>query len=138
MTAAKEYTIPDLTYSGGQHAGKVMVDRVDYYAAMAREAVLQKRVDLAEGGAHFTCIGKGGDYIDLGVAIGAGTSKGDLAQVYRDTKNGQLFFREPEDFIPRMEPIKPKLQPWVCALCDQQHMDGEVCVEAMARNGVEQ
>lgn len=61
----------------------------------------------AEGGAHFTCIGKGGDYRDMGVAIGAGTSKGDLVQVYRDTKNGQLYFREPEDFIVRMDLIKP-------------------------------
>ena len=38
--------------------------------------------------------------------IGAGTSKGDLVQVYRDTATGQLFFREPEDFIGRMEVIK--------------------------------
>jgi hypothetical protein len=57
-------------------------------------------------GTLFTCIGKGGKYEDLGVAIGAGTSKGDLVQVYRDTTTGQLFFREPEDFIDRMEVIK--------------------------------
>lgn len=40
MTAAKEYTIPDLTYAGSHHAGKVMVDRVDHYASLAREAKL--------------------------------------------------------------------------------------------------
>jgi hypothetical protein len=57
-------------------------------------------------GTLFTCIGKGGCYEDMGVAIGAGTSKGDLVQVYRDTATGQLYFREPENFIDRMEVIK--------------------------------
>lgn len=57
-------------------------------------------------GTLFTCIGKGGTYEDMGVAIGAGTSKGDLVQVYRDTATGQLYFREPEDFIDRMEVVK--------------------------------
>lgn len=57
-------------------------------------------------GTIFTCIGKGGRYEDMGVAIGAGTSKGELKQVYRDTATGQLFFREPEDFIDRMEVVK--------------------------------
>lgn len=110
MTTAKEYTIPELTYGGSKHSGKVLVDRADYYASMAREAVLQKTNDTL---------------VDL------------LARTL-DYYTESCF---PEDLLIEVKAAlvaPPKLQPWVCALCDQQHMDGEVCVEAMARNGVEQ
>lgn len=52
----------------------------------------------------YTCIGKGGEYRYLGTAIGAGDSRGELAEVYQD-RTGQLFHRTPEDFMERMEPI---------------------------------
>lgn len=52
----------------------------------------------------YTCIGKGGEYRYMGTAIGAGDSRGELAEVYQD-RTGQLFHRTPEDFMERMEPI---------------------------------
>ncbi|MEB0311529.1 hypothetical protein QN382_19840 [Pseudomonas sp. 10B1] len=58
--------------------------------------------------AQYTCIGKGGKYTDIGVAIGAGTCKGELVQVYRDGSNGQMYFRELEDFVERIEFINPE------------------------------
>jgi len=75
---------------------------------MAWRRCCKMRQALAGGDklvSHWTVDGKGGDYVDLGVAIGAGTSKGDLVQVYRDTTNGQMYFREPEDFIGRLKPL---------------------------------
>lgn len=61
---------------------------------------------------YYTCIGKGGEYVRLGEAIGAGTSKPQRVEVYRDTKTHQLFFRTQEDFDARMEEIPPK-----CVCC---------------------
>lgn len=54
-----------------------------------------------------TCDGKGGQYEHLGRAIGAGTSKGAMIDVYRDCVTGMLFFRTPEDFTNRMLPLNP-------------------------------
>lgn len=50
----------------------------------------------------YICKGKGGLYELLGVAQGAGTSRGDYLVVYRDTANGRLYFRTDSDFTERM------------------------------------
>jgi hypothetical protein len=52
---------------------------------------------------RYTCIGKGGEYVRLGTAIGAGQSRGEIIEVYRDEKQGQLYFRETSDFFDRMQ-----------------------------------
>jgi hypothetical protein len=53
----------------------------------------------------YTCIGKGGEYEHIGVAAGAGVTRGNLVHVYRDRANGKLFYRTPMDFDARMERI---------------------------------
>jgi hypothetical protein len=50
----------------------------------------------------FTCIGKGGEYELIGLATGAGSSRGTEVKVYRDTATGRLFFRGLDDFENRM------------------------------------
>jgi hypothetical protein len=53
---------------------------------------------------RYTCIGKGGSYVLLGLAKGSGTSKLlDDLMVYQDTATGALYFRTPDDFNNRME-----------------------------------
>jgi hypothetical protein len=54
----------------------------------------------------YTCIGKGGTYEYLGGALGAGTSRDHRVVLYRDVRNGERYFRTPEDFFNRMNPIK--------------------------------
>jgi hypothetical protein len=53
----------------------------------------------------YTCIGKGGEYEHIGIAAGAGVTRGNLVHVYRDRANGNLFYRTPMDFDARMERI---------------------------------
>lgn len=52
---------------------------------------------------RYTCIGKGGEYELIGVAYGAGASRGTLVNVYRDVATGATYFRTPRDFDERME-----------------------------------
>lgn len=61
----------------------------------------------------YTCIGKGGTYAHVGVAAGAGYTRGGLVHVYRDQATGNLFYRTPADFDARMERIAaaPSPQP---------------------------
>lgn len=56
---------------------------------------------------RYTCIGKGGEYELIGVAYGAGTSRGTTVNLYRDAMTGVIYFRTPEDFAQRMERIEP-------------------------------
>jgi hypothetical protein len=53
----------------------------------------------------YTCIGKGGEYEHVGVAAGAGVTRGNLVHVYRDKTSGNLFYRTPIDFDTRMAPL---------------------------------
>lgn len=53
----------------------------------------------------YTCIGKGGEYEHIGVAAGAGVTRGNLVHVYRDKTSGNLFYRTPMDFDTRMAPL---------------------------------
>lgn len=55
--------------------------------------------------ALYTCIGKGGAYELLGESTGAGLSRGDTLQVYREVVSGRLFHRTPLDWAYRMEII---------------------------------
>lgn len=55
----------------------------------------------------YTRKGRGGKYEYLGVARGAGTSKGSAPLVvYRDMETGALLYREPENFNFRMQQIQ--------------------------------
>jgi len=54
----------------------------------------------------YTCIGKGGRYEILGLATGAGLSRGEDRLIYRDVSTGRLFLRTEKDFTERMERIK--------------------------------
>jgi hypothetical protein len=58
--------------------------------------------DVIAAAELYTCIGKGGEYELVGVARGAGTMRGNLVHVYRDTGTGCLFYRTPMDFSQRM------------------------------------
>lgn len=55
----------------------------------------------------YTCKGKGGRYLKLGEATGAGTSRdeGNDIVIYQDVYTGQLFKRTVGDFYTRMEKI---------------------------------
>jgi hypothetical protein len=61
--------------------------------------------DALQGVARFTSLSKGGEYAVLGTITGAGQAKGLVGRAYRDIASGKLFFREPEDFAKRMQPI---------------------------------
>jgi hypothetical protein len=51
----------------------------------------------------YTCIGKGGEYEYMGMALGAGTLKEMSAvHIYKDTTTGKIFIRTPLDFAMRM------------------------------------
>lgn len=71
---------------------------------------------------YYTCKGKGGKYVVVSYATGAGTSKGTKVMVYRDTESRQLFFRTPEDFRNRMEVIPPTC--CVCGTTENLYDDG--------------
>lgn len=69
----------------------------------------RKSVTVTENGAVpvlYTCIGKGGRYELVGVACGAGTSRGTTVDVYRDVDTGVMYFRTPADFDERMQKIE--------------------------------
>jgi hypothetical protein len=53
----------------------------------------------------YTCKGKGGVYELIGVAYGAGTSRGTIVNLYREAEIGVMYFRTPADFHDRMERI---------------------------------
>lgn len=60
----------------------------------------------ATKGGIYECIGKGGRYEVLGIATGAGTSRGEARVVYMDASTGRLFTRALEDFEARMALIE--------------------------------
>lgn len=60
-------------------------------------------VATQEEGRFLVCDGKGDATYDfIGLAKGAGTSRGETRAVYRSTADGQLYFRAVEDFNKRM------------------------------------
>lgn len=59
----------------------------------------------------YTCEGKGGEYELIGLATGAGLTKGEDRQIYRDTTTGQLFLRGAEDFANRMVKLVQQTPP---------------------------
>lgn len=52
---------------------------------------------------QYTCKGKGGRYEILGLATGAGLTRGEDRLVYQDVSTGRLFLRTEADFSERME-----------------------------------
>jgi len=59
-------------------------------------------------GTLYTFDDREGTFEDMGVAIGDGVELGELVQVFRNTHNGQLHFRDPEDFVGHIkETMKP-------------------------------
>jgi hypothetical protein len=61
--------------------------------------------DVARDAVRYTCIGKGGEYELLGVAYGAGSSRGNTVNLYREIATGVTYFRTPTDFAERMQMI---------------------------------
>lgn len=59
-------------------------------------------MSTAKTGSVYECTGKGGRYEVLGVATGAGTSRGEARVIYMDASTGRLFMRSLEDFEARM------------------------------------
>ncbi len=86
---------------------------------------------VVSGEARLTCKGKGGDYIVVGVAIGAGVSRGNLVHVYRDSQSDILFYRTPMDFAERMEILATPPATTEPVLTDEQ-ID-EIIASAQAR-----
>lgn len=70
--------------------------------ALAEIATLRAELELE----RYTCIGKGGVYERIGSALGAGSSRGGIIEVYRDTGSGQLYFRDTSEFFRRMERLE--------------------------------
>lgn len=77
---------------GAKHAWNALIAYIDGRTAGATPEL-------------YTCIGKGGEYEHIGVAAGAGVTRGNLVHVYRDKASGSLFYRTPMDFDTRMERI---------------------------------
>ncbi|MNF68121.1 hypothetical protein D3C84_499700 [compost metagenome] len=59
----------------------------------------------------YTCAGKGGRYEMLGLATGAGLTRGEDRLVYRDASTRRLFIRTETDFSDRMERLTAGEQP---------------------------
>lgn len=55
---------------------------------------------------EYACKGKGGRYEILGLATGAGLTRGEDRLVYKDASTGRLFMRTEADFSERMERLK--------------------------------
>lgn len=91
----------DCNTFGGGHAPGKKCDPRRFHPAQARAtpqpAALQEQVEM------YTCIGKGGIYELVGNANGAGPLRGSTITVYRDTADGMVYFREPSDFVVRMQ-----------------------------------
>lgn len=68
--------------------------------ALQAPSIAEKRETT---GPIYTCKGKGGRYEYLGSTTGAGKSRGQAVEVYRDTETGRLFHRDQDDFRDRME-----------------------------------
>lgn len=84
----------------------------------------QQEAKAEQVGERYTCIGKGGDYVHVGVASGAGLLAGSLYHVYRDTLSGLLFARSPMDFHARMQAVSTGS----CGCpCDPSGNDGFQC-----------
>jgi hypothetical protein len=73
------------------------------WIANAELSKLRAQIARQSRGAIYTCKGKGGAYEHVGVAAGAGQTRGCLVHVYRDRTTGSLFYRTPADFDTRME-----------------------------------
>lgn len=103
-------------YNAPELSAKQLVDKVSWGINNFTDATgglvdsLRAEVEALRKDAEllplFTCAGKGGEYAKLGYARPAGaikTIQGDSGLiVYRDTKTGQLYFRDPRDFEQRM------------------------------------
>lgn len=55
---------------------------------------------------EYTCKGKGGRYEILGLATGAGLTRGEDRLIYKDVGTDRLFLRTEADFTERMERLK--------------------------------
>lgn len=78
---------------------------VVHYIWSAGRAAQSAQAPAGEPVATLTCKGNGGAYIDVGIAAGAGVSRGNLMHIYSDAATGNLFYRTPMDFAARMERI---------------------------------
>lgn len=65
------------------------------------------------GKIQYTCKGKGGRYEILGLATGAGLTRGEDRLVYQDVSTGRLFLRTEADFSERMERMQSDATPVV-------------------------
>lgn len=78
-------------------------------APVVNQQFTAEQGERQEASPLFTCAGKGGEYAKLGYAKPAGAIKaiqGDSGLIiYRDTNDGQLYFRDPQDFNQRMMPL---------------------------------
>lgn len=62
---------------------------------------------------EYTCKGKGGRYEILGLATGAGLTRGEDRLIYKDASTGRLFLRTESDFSDRMERLQDVAAPVV-------------------------
>lgn len=62
---------------------------------------------------EYTCKGKGGRYEILGLATGAGLTRGEDRLIYKDSSTGRLFLRTESDFSDRMERLQDVAAPVV-------------------------
>jgi len=77
----------------------------DVFANVAGELVIKPIGTVDKVFAVYTCKGKGGEYELLGVIYGAGTSRGNTLNLYREVSTHAMYYRTPEDFAERMERI---------------------------------
>lgn len=96
-------------FNGGTHNPEAFEQIKQSFAAVMRgESTALPWFLVTPAGepvANLTCKGKGGTYVEIGVAAGAGTMRGNLVHVYRNVATGNLFYRTPMDFAERMERI---------------------------------
>jgi hypothetical protein len=62
---------------------------------------------------EYTCKGKGGRYEILGLATGAGLTRGEDRLIYKDVSTERLFLRTEADFSERMERLQSEAAPVV-------------------------
>lgn len=75
------------------------------YISKHQRMAAPERSDTPAARELYECIGKGGKYELLGTAKGAGVDRFGFCKVYRDTQDGQLYFRNEVDFRKRMARI---------------------------------
>ncbi|WP_426106399.1 hypothetical protein [Massilia sp. TSP1-1-2] len=102
LRAGRTVDVELLSGSPVPRIGDYLIEGDGFTYVLPKDVFEQRYMSLALASwPALTYMGEG--HHDMGVASGAGTSRGNLIHVYRDAKNGALYYRTPMEFAERMK-----------------------------------